>query len=122
MTTSLVLGNGTMLININDRLQVTDFYYPHIGQENHLAQFSNKLFFRINGKIVELNHETFSIETKYVSDSLVGLSKITHFETGIEIIFKDFVVPNNNAFVRKFEIINNSNNPAEILVYFQNNF
>lgn len=111
-----------MLININDRLQVTDFYYPHVGQENHLAQFSNKLFFRINGKIVELNHDAFSISTKYIIDSLVGYSILTHLETGIEIIFEDFVVPNNNAFVRKFEIINKSKDHAEIYIYFQNNF
>jgi GH15 family glucan-1,4-alpha-glucosidase len=122
MSTSLVLGNGNILVNIDERLQVCDFFFPHIGQENHLTTISNKLFFRINGEYTQLTYNNFDINIAYQQDSLVGLSKIIHKATKTEIVFHDFVVPNENIFVRKFDITNNSDRTVEIFTYFQNNF
>ncbi len=37
MPRSLVLGNGTMLATFDEFLQLKDFYYPHVGEEDHTA-------------------------------------------------------------------------------------
>ena len=35
MARSLVLGNGTLLIALDEYGQLRDLYYPHVGLENH---------------------------------------------------------------------------------------
>ncbi|MBD3362606.1 hypothetical protein GF362_02705 [Candidatus Dojkabacteria bacterium] len=122
MSTALVLGNGSMLVNINDLCQVTDFYFPYVGQENHLSTFVNKLFFRINGEFVQITRNNFDIDINYQEDSLVGHTKLKHKKTGLEIDLIDLVIQNDQIFLRNFEIKNNTKNPIEIYVYFQNNF
>ncbi|MCA9385290.1 glycoside hydrolase family 15 protein [Candidatus Dojkabacteria bacterium] len=122
MSTALVLGNGNLLVNVDDRLQVTDFYFPHIGQENHLGTFQNKLFFRINGEFAMVNHHDFEVDINYEQNSLVGKSILKHKNSQLEIRFMDFVVPNEPIFIRNFEIENKNSHDIEVYVYFQNNF
>ena len=31
MTRHIVLGNGSLLVNIDNHLQVRDLYFPHVG-------------------------------------------------------------------------------------------
>lgn len=122
MSTALVLGNGSLLINIDEELQVKDFYFPHVGQENHLTSFINKVIFRINGQLSLLNRNEWDIDYNYEVDSLVGKSRIYNRIHNIEIFFYDFVIPNDNIFFRYFIVNNKSQKPTEVSVYFQNNF
>ncbi|MBP9758879.1 glycoside hydrolase family 15 protein [Candidatus Dojkabacteria bacterium] len=122
MTTSLVIGNGNLLINIDDNLQVNDFYFPHVGQENHLSQQINKMFFRINGKYCFINHNEWDIKVGYSTDSLVAESIITNKEFNLTIHFTDYVVPHENIYLREILLTNNSERELEVYIYFQNNF
>lgn len=122
MSTSLVIGNGNLLINIDDNLQVNDFYFPHVGQENHLSQKINKMFFRINGKYCFINNNEWEIKLGYSTDSLVAESIITNKEFNLTIKFTDYVVPHENIYLREFILTNNGENDLEVYIYFQNNF
>lgn len=122
MSTAIVIGNGNMLINIDENLQVSDFYFPHVGQENHLSKDINKMFFRINGRYVFINHNDWEININYSTDSLVAESRIVHKETGLILEFTDYVVPHENIYMREFSVENKGTNSAEIFIYFQNNF
>ena len=35
MPRDIPVGNGRLLITFDDRYQIRDLYYPHVGQENH---------------------------------------------------------------------------------------
>jgi GH15 family glucan-1,4-alpha-glucosidase len=122
MSTALVLSNHEYLVNIDTNLQISDLYFPHIGQENHLASRSNIMFVRIDGEIFEINPNNFEININYSSESLVGKSTIVHYKTGLSIEFDDFILPDLRVFIRDFTIINNDEHPHEVYVYFQNNF
>ncbi len=122
MSTSLVLGNGNLLINIDENLQLCDFYFPRVGQENHLGPYINKFFLRINGELSEINSNDWDINIKYLENTLVGYSTLHHKKYHVELVIYDYVLPELNVYIRKFLIKNLSQSPSEIFVYFQNNF
>ena len=35
MPRDIPVGNGRMLVTFDDKYQIRDLYYPHVGQENH---------------------------------------------------------------------------------------
>ncbi len=51
MTRHIPLGNGSLLVNIDEWLQIRDFYYPHVGEENHLLGHAQKIGIFVDGKI-----------------------------------------------------------------------
>lgn len=122
MTTVLSLSNGTSLVNIDDKLQITDLYFPHIGQENQLALYANQFYFRINGRFFYINHRDWEIKSKYKENSLIANSTLVHKESKLEVNFVDCVLDSSNTFIRQFTITNPSKNNLEVLLYFQNNF
>lgn len=122
MSTALVLGNKELLVNIDSNLQISDFYFPHVGQENHLATKPNKMFVRIDGELLEINRTNFNIQIDYTENSLTGISKIVHSPTGVVFEFRDFVLEDMRVFLRDFTISNVSDKRHEIYIYFQNNF
>ncbi len=122
MSTALVLGNQKLLININHKLQISDLYFPHVGQENHLSTVINDFFFRINGDFVDVNENEWNINIQYEKNSLVGESEITHKLTGLNIQISDFIYPEKRIYIRNFKLTNKGSNFIEVYMYFQNNF
>src|ERR1051325_3879613 len=35
MPRDIPIGNGRLLVTFDERYQIRDLYYPHVGQENH---------------------------------------------------------------------------------------
>ena len=33
------VGNGSLLVTFDDKYQIRDVYFPHVGQENHTEGF-----------------------------------------------------------------------------------
>ncbi|MFQ5492794.1 MAG: glycoside hydrolase family 15 protein [Candidatus Dojkabacteria bacterium] len=122
MNTALVFGNGNLLVNVNEHLDLSDLYWPHVGQENHLAQRPNEVFFRINGKETSGIDGNWKVSTSYLDDSLVSDSIMTHKTEGVQVRVRDCVLPDKDAFIRSFEIENLSDSQKEVYVYIKNNF
>ena len=122
MSTSLVLGNGSMLVNINDTLNIKDLYWPFVGEANHLSQIANVLFFYINGNFVRLNSESFLFETNYLDNSLIGSSVARSEIYNLEIQFTDLVFHDRDIFLRKIEFNNLGNNKLDLIAFFKHNY
>lgn len=122
MSTSLVLGNGSTLVNIDDNLNLKDFYWPFVGEANHLSERANEIFFSIDGNIVYLNNDNFIISTNYFDNSLVSSSKAYSELYQLEITFTDFVLYDKDIFLRKISIQNKGNEYRELKVYFKHNY
>ncbi len=43
MPRPLVVGNGRLLVNFDDNLNIRDIYYPHVSQENHVLGHMSSL-------------------------------------------------------------------------------
>ncbi len=36
------VGNGSLHVNFDDKYQIRDIYFPHVGQENHTEGFPSR--------------------------------------------------------------------------------
>jgi len=120
--TALVLGNGRLQININDSLSIRDFYWPHVGQENHLAKTKNKMFIFVDGDISKLTDDDWKVEISYVVDSLAGISYATNVKLGIKIRFEDTVLPDRDIFLILIQVQNLFDHKRVVKIYFKNKF
>lgn len=122
MPTSLVIGNGSTLVNIDDTLNLKDLYWPFVGEANHLSQKANEIFFLIDGVRVDLSRDNFLIETNYLENSLVTKSTALSEVHKLRLTFTDFVLYDKDVLVRKIEINNLSPEYRELLVFFKHNY
>ncbi|MEI7579346.1 MAG: glycoside hydrolase family 15 protein [bacterium] len=122
MSTALVLGNGNLLINLDEKLNLTDFYWPHVGQENHLARTCNELFLFYNNQASDLASSDWQISFDYAHDSLVANSKFVNEKLQLEIHFQDTVLSDRDIFLRLIKVKNLSNTACNLKLIFKHNF
>jgi glucoamylase len=72
MTRYIALGNGSLLVNIDQKLQVRDFFYPHVGEENHLLKHSHKIGIFTDKKISWVNGKGWKRRVAYKQNTLVS--------------------------------------------------
>ena len=44
------VGNGSLLVNFDDKYQIRDIYFPHVGQENHTEGFPFRFGVWVDGE------------------------------------------------------------------------
>jgi len=47
MARAVTLGNGNLLVGLDYRGLVRDFYYPHVGHSNHVSGASGSYLHRV---------------------------------------------------------------------------
>ena len=122
MSTSIVLANGNLLINIDYELKITDLYFPNIGSENQLNRFSNDVYFSYENKIIEINDKNFEINVGYKANFNIGNSNIRSKEFGFDISFEDYVLENRNIYIKEIEILNATFLKNKFKIFFTQNF
>ncbi|HLD86669.1 MAG TPA: glycoside hydrolase family 15 protein [Candidatus Nanoarchaeia archaeon] len=122
MTRHIVLGNGSLLVNIDNHLQVRDLYFPHVGQENHLLGHAHKIGVFSEGKLSWLHEESWEKRLGYLPNTLVSDCVAKNSGIGVELKLHDCVDCTKNVFLRKIEVRNTSSRQREILVFFHHDF
>ncbi len=124
MPRSLVLGNGTMLATFDEFLQMRDFYYPYVGEEDHTTYGKfHRVGFLVEGKGFSwVNDGTWVIEPGYSDASLVSSSVLKNEKLGIEVLSEDFVDPVKNILVRSFRIRILAGPERKVQCFFHHDF
>ncbi len=121
---SLVLGNGSLLVTFDKFGEVRDFYFPHVGLENHAG---GELRFRI-GIFVDNNmswlseDSAWNIKTECDENSLEGFVTAEHKDKKVKLSFRNIVYNESDIFLRNLVVTNLSENTREIKVYFGQEF
>ncbi|MDR7072739.1 glycoside hydrolase family 15 protein [Fictibacillus barbaricus] len=118
MPRHLVLGNGKILINLDQNLQMRDIYYPYVGQQNHVQGHANRLGASINGSFSWLSSNDWVINPGYHKDSLVTLSFATNHKEGITLKIEDAVHQREDMFMRRITVINETSEEKKIKLFF----
>ena len=121
-STTLVLGNGNLLINFDEHLFVSDLYWPHVGQENHLQGHHIRIYIWIDGHFSSLMDPAWEIKQDYSSDTLIGKSSATNRELQVEMDFTDTVLSNRDIYVKITTIKDLSGRDREVRVFFSHDF
>jgi GH15 family glucan-1,4-alpha-glucosidase len=124
MPRSLVLGNGQMLATFDEHLQMRDFYYPYVGEEDHTTYGKfHRVGFLAEGKGFSwINDGTWKIMPAYSDSSLVSASMLTSEKLGLEILSEDFVDPTKNILVRSFRIRTTDGAERKVQCFFHHDF
>ena len=118
----LALGNGNILICMDEYAQIRDFYYPSVGKENHVEGHRHKLGVFVDNKFSWSFDGTWDIDIKYKKETLVSFIKLKNKDLKIEILIEATVHPKKDIFINKLTINNLENKERDIKIFFNQHF
>lgn len=125
----LPVGNGSLLVNFDDKYQIRDIYFPHVGQENHTQGFPCRFGVWVDGDFSWVASDGWVRDLRYLPETLVTDVRLTHSELGIKITCNDTVASHDNTFLRRVRVQNERNGRAEVRIFlhhdlriYENNF
>jgi oligosaccharide amylase len=118
MPRHLVIGNGQLLINMDQFLQIRDIYYPYVGQQNHVQGHANRIGVWVDGKFSWLHSSEWEIQPNYDQDTLVTYSTAVHPHLGIKLVFEEGVHQREMLMIRKITIVNLENQSRDVRLFF----
>ncbi|MGB4758894.1 MAG: glycoside hydrolase family 15 protein [Candidatus Saccharimonadales bacterium] len=120
----VMLGNGSLTVGLNEQGLVHDFYYPYVGLDNLSTSRSvdHKVGVWVDGIFSWIDDGNWNISVDFESDALVSDIHAKNDGLGVELIFKDFVDHEVNAFCRKVQVINHHSEYRSIRVFMHQVF
>ncbi len=117
------VGNGSLLVTFDDKYQIRDIYYPHVGQENHTEGFPFRFGVWADGEFSWVfDDDDWERELKYLPETLVTDVRLVNKKIGVEIVCNDTVLSHENVFLRKIKVKNLSDKMKEFRVFLHHDF
>jgi len=116
------VGNGSLLVNFDNKYQIRDVYFPHVGQENHTEGFPFRFGVWIDGNFSWIFADGWTRELKYLSETLVTNVRLTNDELGIEIVCNDTVASHENIFLRRVKVSNLLDSSRNVRIFLHHDF
>lgn len=123
MAKSLVLGNGSLTVGLDQFGQVKDCYFDYVGLENQMGEESvNRIGVWVDGMFSWISDKSWNISIDYQHETLVSDIVATNLELGIELHLSDAVYNENNIFIRHIIAKNLQSQPRTIRIFFNHEF
>ncbi len=112
MPRDIPVGNGRLLVTFDDRYQVRDIYFPHVGQENHAGAGPCRfgvhadLPGRGGSQLFWTSDPAWTIRQRYLRETLTTSVSLDHRDLKIAMYCNDVVDFNRNILVRKIKVKN----------------
>ncbi len=116
------VGNGTLLVNFDDKYQIRDIYFPHVGQENHTEGFPFRFGIWAGGQFSWIFSDGWERRLRYLPETLVTDVVLTNSELGVEIVSNDTVASHENIFLRTIRVTNTGDSAREFRVFLHHDF
>jgi oligosaccharide amylase len=117
------VGNGSLLVTFDDKYQIRDIYYPHVGQENHTEGFPFRFGVWADGEFSWVfDDNDWERELKYLPETLVTDVRLVNEKMGVEIVCNDTVLSHENVFLRKVRVKNLSDKRREFRIFSHHDF
>lgn len=125
MARPIVLSNGELNVGINGFGLVHEFYFPHVGLENHAAgrELRHHIGVWCDGTISWLDTPgEWSFEFSYPRHALIGHTVATNKNISVMLEFDDFVDAYISSFARNIHVVNLRDQPREIRLFMHQAF
>lgn len=122
MPRSIVLGNGKMLVCLDEHGFVRDLYFPFVGLENHVLGKKHRIGVFVDSKFSWLDDGSWEISQGYQPETMVGYMVAKSENLGLSLVFEDIVYNESDVFVRKVEVYNHYDSTREIKIFFSQVF
>lgn len=123
MSRLLSLGNGQILVNLDHRAQVRDFYFPYVGLENHVGlDRVHRIGVWVDGKLQWLSDPSWNIRIDCGGDALMGYITAKNTGLGVLLEIRDVVYNEKNIFVRQITLHNLEQRKRKFKIFFSQEF
>ena len=126
MARAVTIGNGNLLVGLDDRGQLRDLYFPFVGEANHVSGASGSHRHRIgvfvDGRISWLDDAAWQVSTTMKSDSAIGNIYAEHHSLGVRLTSVDAVHNEHNIFLRHFTVENLRDESRTIKLFISQQF
>lgn len=126
MARSVTIGNGNMLVGLDQRGQVRDLYYPYVGEANHVSGASGNHVHRIgvfvDGQISWLDDPRWRISIGSEDDTCIGSLFAENKDLGVSLSSRDAVHNEKNIFLRHFTVHNLRSETRTIKLFLAQQF
>ncbi|OGG52576.1 hypothetical protein A3C20_00580 [Candidatus Kaiserbacteria bacterium RIFCSPHIGHO2_02_FULL_55_25] len=124
MARSLVLSNGSLCVTLDEKAQVRDVYFPHVGLEDHVrGHYIHRVGVWVDGQLSWFSEDSdWQIEVGSEGEALASSIVARHTGLQVELVFKDIVYNEKPVFLRRVTIINKASRNRDIRLYFAHQF
>ncbi|MHB1418262.1 MAG: glycoside hydrolase family 15 protein [Bacillota bacterium] len=122
MARCLVVGNGQLLVNFDEGLNMRDLYYPRVGQLNHIGGHKNSFGIWAEGRFQWCDEPSWKRRLAYRNECLVTDVTADNALLGIKVSINDAVHHLDNIYIKKMVVENLLDQPREVRVFFTHDF
>ena len=123
------VGNGSLLVNFDDKYRIRDIYFPRVGQENHTQGRPCRFGIWIDGSFSWISDDGWARKLEYLPETLVTHVTLLNEKLNVEIRCNDTVASHDNVFLRRVLVANKADEEREFRVFlhhdlrlYENNF
>src|SRR3712207_1164450 len=98
------VGNGSLLINFDDKYQIRDIYFPHVGQEIHTEGFPFRFGIWVDGQFSWVFADGWERSLRYLPETLVTNVTLVNPSLAVEVTCNDAVASHENIFLRRVQV------------------
>jgi GH15 family glucan-1,4-alpha-glucosidase len=120
MPRDIVVSNGLLSIALDKKMAIRDFFYPHVGLENHVS--GHKFRLGVEAERFSWIEDDWKVSMKYLPETLVSMCSATNSEIGIELEINDAVYSFLDLYLRKVSVKNLADKKREVKVFFSHDF
>jgi glucoamylase len=116
------VGNGSLLVNFDDKYQIRDIYFPHAGQENHTEGFPFRFGVWVDGLFSWVLSDDWQRRLGYLPDTLATDVSLINESLAIRIASNDTVASHDNVFLRRIRVENLRDSRRTVRIFFHHDF
>lgn len=122
MPRPLVVGNGNLLVTLDNQLDIRDFYWPWVGLYNHLSGYRARIGVWVDHQFSWLSSPEWDRSLQYEANTLVTSATATCSRLGISIHISDCVLHRDDILLRRLRVENQRNERREVRVFLTHDF
>ena len=116
------VGNGSLLVNFDDKYQIRDIYFPHVGQENHTEGFPFRFGVWADGAFSWVFSDGWSRSLTYLPETLVTDVRLENAALGLVLECNDTVASHDNIFLRRIAVTDTSGKSRKVRIFLHHDF
>ena len=121
MPRDIPVGNGRLLVAFDKGGLIREFYYPHVGQENHAGDAPFRIGVMADGRFSWLP-DGWETSLDYLDDSLVTDVVYENRAQGITIRANDLVDFHEDIYLKRLTVTNHTDRKVEIRIFLCHSF
>ncbi|MCL5260351.1 MAG: glycoside hydrolase family 15 protein [Gammaproteobacteria bacterium] len=121
MPRNLPISNGNLLVAFDNNYLLREFYFPHVGEENHTKGDPFRFGVWVDGEFSWLG-KNWEISCDYLDDTLVTNVVLFNKKLALRILANDIVVCDENIYLKQLTIENLAETPREVRLFFAQDF